>query len=293
MAGILFHDGRLPEARAQAGRYQQEQSFSAGCSGVVVLPTFHGPCSGCMLNCMYLLYCDETNFQKLTGDFFVYGGIVIEATKAADLAAQLITIRDQYKVPANFLVKFNPGPEGMSHQDFVGLKQAYMAAAAKYDVKLLVNLLLHDIAKDSDEARRNGINTLCYHFDCFLNRPTVSGLVLIDRFNDKKLDGHLQEKLAVGLTGKLPFGDRIEIKHIVGYHTTAIGQSHFCSLVDIVLGSLRFAINAFTQSKKKYEASAASILEQLSPLFFREGSSNAHSISLWFLDQEQQSLLSR
>jgi len=238
---------------------------------------------------MYLLYCDETNFQKLTGDFFVYGGIVIETTKAAGLAAELISIRTQYKVPAEFLVKFNPGPDGMSHKDFVSFKQAYMAAAAKYDVKLLVNLLLHDIATNSDEARRNGINTLCYHFDCFLNRPKVAGLVLIDRFNDKKLDEHLQEKLAVGLTGKLPYGGKIEIQHIVGYHITAIGQSHFCSLVDVVLGSLRFAINAFTQGKKEHEATAVSILKQLSPLFFRESSEKAHSISLWFSPKEVRS----
>jgi len=237
---------------------------------------------------MYLLYCDETNFQKLSGDFFVYGGIAIDGAKSGSLSDELVAIRKHYKVPADFLVKFNPGPEGMSHKDFIGLKQAYMAAAAKYDVKLLVNLLLHDIATSSDDARRMGINTLVYHFDCFLNRPKVPGLVLIDRFNDKKLDEHLQQKLAIGLTGNLPYSNTMRIDRVIGYHITAIGQSHFCSLVDVVLGSLRFAINAFTQKKAEHQASAEAILQQLSPLFFREVSlpfddgTKAHEISLWF-----------
>jgi len=240
---------------------------------------------------MYMLYCDETNFQKLAGDFFVYGGVTVEGDKARALSDELVTIRKKFRVPDDFLVKFNPGPAHLSHEEFIGLKQAYMTAAVKYEVKLLVNLLLHDIATSSDDARRMGINTLCYHFDCYLSRYKVPGLVLIDRFNDKKLDDHLQEKLAIGLTGKLPYGGQLAIDHIVGYHITAIGQSHFCSLVDVVLGSLRFSINAFTQKKAEHEKSAKSILNQLSPLFFREASAfydgtQAHEISLWFSPKE-------
>ncbi|MFC0397989.1 DUF3800 domain-containing protein [Paraburkholderia rhizosphaerae] len=240
---------------------------------------------------MYLLYCDETNFQKISGDFFVYGGIAINGVRAEGLSSELAKIRKRFCVPPNFLVKFNPGPQGMSHEDFIKFKQAIIATAVKFEVKLLVNLLLHDIATSSDDARRNGINTLCYHFDCFLHRPKVAGLVLIDRFVDKQLDEHLREKLAIGLTGKLPYSNTMAIKYIVGYHIAAIGQSHFCSLVDVILGSLRFAINAFTQGTKEHKASAAAILQQLSPLFFREASlsgdaNQVHSISLWFSPKE-------
>ncbi len=243
---------------------------------------------------MHLLYCDETNFQKLAGDFFVYGGIVIEGAKAKELADELTAIRKRFCVKPDFLLKFNPGPEGMSHQDFIGLKQAYMAAAAKHEVKLLINLLLHDIATSSDEARRNGINTLCFHFDCLLNRTKTSGLVLIDRFNDKKLDEHLNEKVAVGLTGNLPFSSSMKLNNIIGFHITAIGQSHFCSLVDVILGSLRFSINAFTQNKEEHHKSAGAILQQLSPLFYREKAltterTKASAISLWFSPKEVRS----
>lgn len=236
---------------------------------------------------MYLLYCDETNFQKLSGDFFVYGGIAVKGDKAKELADELAAIRHAFGVEPEFVLKFNPGPDEMAHQEFINLKKAYMAAAVKHEVKLLVNLLLHDIATNSDEARRNGINTLCFHFDCLLGRDKSPGVVLIDRFNDKKLDQHLTEKVSIGLTGNFPFSGAMKINNIVGYHIASIGQSHFCSLVDVVLGSLRFSINAFTQNKKEHEKSARLILQQLSPLFFREkgGISNGekvHPISLCF-----------
>lgn len=219
---------------------------------------------------MYLLYCDETNFQKLSGDFFVYGGVAIKGAKAKELADELAAIRRAFGVKPDFVLKFNPGPDEMLHQEFINLKKAYMAAAIKHEVRLLVNLLLHDIATNSDEARRNGINTLCFHFDCLLERDKSPGVVLIDRFNDKKLDQHLTEKVSTGLTGNFPFSSALKINNIVGYHIASIGQSHFCSLVDVVLGSLRFSINAFTQNKKEHQKSAAAILQQLSPLFFEK-----------------------
>ena len=235
---------------------------------------------------MYLLYCDETNFERSPGDFFVYGGVVIEVAKAAALSAEIEALRNSLGVPREYVLKFNPGPKGFSHEQFIELKRGVILAAQKHDCKLLINLLLHDVATSSEEARRFGINTLCYHFDCFLNRPKVGGLVLIDRFDDKQIDGQLKEKLAVGLTGKLPYSNEMKIDHILGYHYTAVGQSHFCSIVDVLLGSLRFSINAFTQGNEEYAATAKAILTRMAPLFFRESSEKVHEISLCFSPKE-------
>lgn len=236
---------------------------------------------------MYLLYCDETNFQRTSGDFFVYGGVAISSAAAGPLVSEIESIRNEMKVPRDYLLKFNPGPEGFSHGEFIQLKQGVIQAAVKNECKLLVNLLLHDIARSSDIARRNGINTLAYHFDCFLNRPKVPGLMLIDRFHDKQIDDHLKEKLSVGLTGPLPYTEELKLNRIVGYHFSAIGQSHFSSLVDVVIGSLRFAVNAFTQKNDAHKKSASEILLQLAPLFYRESDlSKVHPISLWFSPKE-------
>jgi hypothetical protein len=39
----------------------------------------------------------------------------------------------------------------------------------------------------------------------------------------------------------------VRLKNIVGLHYSAIGQSHYPTLIDIVLGTLRFGINSFTR----------------------------------------------
>ncbi len=228
---------------------------------------------------MYLLYCDETNFEKKVGDFFVYGGVVIPPGSANKLSAEIEELRAKLGVPQDYVFKFNPGPANFSHEQFITLKKGLIEIAAKHGVHLLVNLLLHDIAKSSEEARRYCINTLCYHFHCYLLRPDSHGIVLIDRFTDKQIDSHLQETLAVGL--HMIYSGDTKLDRILGYHYAAIGQSHFCSLIDVLLGSLRFSINAFTQKNEAHKESAQAILQQLAPLFFVE-SGVVSPISLWF-----------
>lgn len=110
---------------------------------------------------MYLLYCDETNFEKKAGDFFVYGGVVIPPELAHAISEKMDALYTQLGVPKEYILKFNPGPKEFSHDQFIELKKGVMEIAASCGVKLLVNLLLHDIAKTSEEARLFGVNTLC------------------------------------------------------------------------------------------------------------------------------------
>lgn len=131
---------------------------------------------------------------------------------------------------------------------------------------LLVSVILHDIATSPDVARRNAINTLCFHFDCLLSRSQSPGLVLIDRFTDSQIDNHLAEKFSIGVTG-LPHTNEMRLSNVIGFHYAAIGQSHFSSLIDIVVGSLRFAINAYTRNQQNNIETAARILEGLQPFF--------------------------
>jgi hypothetical protein len=131
---------------------------------------------------VHLLYCDETNLEERKGDFFAYAGVVVEGARARDLSHVIDGIRTAAKVPANYRLKFNPGPECLDHQQFIELKKAVIAAAIDAKVGLLVSVILHDIAKSPEIARLNAINTLCFHFDCLLGRIPGPGLVLIDRF---------------------------------------------------------------------------------------------------------------
>jgi hypothetical protein len=173
---------------------------------------------------VHLLYCDETNLEERKGDFFAYAGVVVEGARALDLSHVIDGIRTAAKVPANYRLKFNPGPECLDHQQFIELKKAVIAAAIDAKVGLLVSVILHDIAKSPEIARLNAINTLCFHFDCLLGRIPGPGLVLIDRFTDKQIDAHLAEKFSIGVTG-LPHTAELRLSNVVGFHYAAVGQS--------------------------------------------------------------------
>ena len=54
----------------------------------------------------------------------------------------------------------------------------------------------------------------------------ILAIILVDRFSDNKIDGHLREKLSVGLTG-MPYCKSMGLDKVLGYHYSAIGQSHF------------------------------------------------------------------
>lgn len=218
---------------------------------------------------MHLLYCDESNLEDKENDFFVYGGIVVEGGAALSLSKAVDKIRSDTGVPTDFCLKFNPGPPELNHSQFVALKQAVIEAAVEHQCTFLTSLILHNIAKSPDEARRNAINTICYHFHCYLVHQNSHGLVLIDRFEDKKIDGHLREKFSIGLTG-MPYSNQMRLDRIIGFHYSAIGQSNFGSVIDIVLGSFRFAVNAFTREDPGKLQTARNLLTLLAPLFYSE-----------------------
>lgn len=233
---------------------------------------------------MHLLYCDETNLEPKDNFFFVYGGVIIPGEKAKCLHDAIETIREDHSIPPDFSLKFNPKPERLTHQDFIQVKQSIIEAAIENSCIFLTSVILHKIATNPDEARRKEINRILYHFDCFLNRSSQYGLCLIDRFSDKQIDSHLRKKFSTGLTG-LPYSKEMRLKNIVGFHYSAIGQSHFSSVIDIVLGSFRYAINAHCDSKKDDQKMKAAkiLLKLIEPLFYRYASEkNISELSLNF-----------
>lgn len=230
---------------------------------------------------MYLFYTDETNLDPATADFFVYGGLAIPSDGAKALSQEIDAIRKSFGLPPESPLKFNPAPTGMAHEAFKQLKKAVLDATIASQCSFIANLTLHSIAKHPDEARRFAINSTAYHFDSFLSRRKDHGLVLIDRFTDAQIDDQLRDRFAVGVRG-MPFSATMRLNNIIGFHYAAIGQGHFGSLIDIVLGSFRFSVNAFTKKDDGRRASADSILNILAPLFVREDDGRVSEISLHF-----------
>jgi hypothetical protein len=231
---------------------------------------------------MYLMYSDESNLEAQDNTFFIYGGIAVDTEKAKTLSDSVQRVRDESGIPSDFVLKFKPEPENMSHSDFNECKKEIIRKAIENECILLVSLIHHDIALNPQEARRNEINRVAFHYNCLLNRRQSSGLMLIDRFDDSQIDAQLREKFLIGLHG-LPYSDPYKLDRVLGYHYSAKGQSNFGSAVDIIICSFRFAVNAYCRNEEPNLPTASRLLELLAPLFFREeGDSRVSELSLFF-----------
>lgn len=126
-----------------------------------------------------MLYCDESNLDRRENDFFE-------------------RIRTAAGIASDFTLKFNPCPPGMQHQQFAEVKKAVIETAVAHQCVFLASLTLHDIATTPDDARRNEINRICLHFHYHLGQLRDCGLVLIDQFDDSRINEHLRQKFHTG-----------------------------------------------------------------------------------------------
>lgn len=220
--------------------------------------------------------------QEANGDFLIYGGLMVDAANLPKLSSAVDAIRKKFGVPEDFHLKFNPGPEGFSHEQFIELKREVVAVAVEHDVKMFAYVILHDIATDAHTARRNGINTVCLYFNEIVGRLKDHGLVLIDRFNDdgNQIEAHLRTKFSTGVS--MPDGTK-RLGNIVGLHYSAIGQAHMPTIVDIVIGSFRFAVNVHTRNQDHLAKTASACCKMIEPLFLRDkAGAPIHELSFCF-----------
>jgi hypothetical protein len=152
-------------------------------------------------------------------------------------------------------------------------------AAGACEAKLVASFILHSVATTPEQARRFEINRVCFHFHCLLNRANDHGVVLLDTFADKTLNDLLSEKFLVGLKG-LPHSRIYRLDRILGFHLASIGTSNFCSLVDIVVGALRFCANSIVDEARR--ATALLLAQQLSPMCVRDPNGRVSELSLFF-----------
>ena len=217
---------------------------------------------------MYLLYTDEVNVDPESSDFFVYAGISIPCDVAGIISAEMEKVRRLFGYRQEDILKFNTveRPSHISPTSHREIKKTIMEMLPAYGVKLFASFISHDVAKDPDQARRFEINRICFHFNSYLIRENDSGIVLIDTFNDSRLAGILREKFSIGLRG-LPYSPTYRLERILGFHLACIGSSHFSSIIDIVLGSLRYAINSRLDPLKL--CVCKSLIDQISPMCIR------------------------
>jgi hypothetical protein len=230
---------------------------------------------------MYLLYTDETNVNPQTSDFFAYAGVAIPGDQAGQLSNRIDAIRAANGYRADDLLKFNTRerPVHVTPDQHRDAKQQLLAEAAGHGVKLFCSFILHRVATSPEDARLKAINRICLHFNYYLNRVLDHGLVLIDTFPSNSLFAILKQKFLIGLKG-LPYSESYRLDRLLGLHVASIGSSHFCSVVDVVLGSLRYAINC--RSDPQRQNVCATLLAQLAPLAVRSAAGKVEELSVFF-----------
>jgi hypothetical protein len=231
---------------------------------------------------LHLLYADEVNVRPDDSEFFVYGGISIPGSRAGQLSDDIEELRAKFGYRPKDILKFNTRerPRHIESEVHTEIKREIMKVIAHCEAKLFASFILHNIAKKgSEEARRQEINRICFHFNGFLHRVGGHGLVLLDTFNDGQRDIILREKFSIGLKS-LPYSPTLRLDRILGFHLASIGTSNFCSAIDIALGSLRFAINCRTDANK--HEIAMTLLRQIEPLCLRTDSGQIDELSLFF-----------
>lgn len=216
---------------------------------------------------MHLFYCDETNTNPNASEFFIYGGVSIPAETARALSKKIDEIRAEFGFAGSSELKFDTRsrPDNVNAGQHLEAKRQVMEAARQANAKLFSSLINHGIARDTDRAQRLEINRACLHFQLFLEDQEDAGLALFDTFGETAMRPILTEKFHVGLTG-LPHRDPYRLDRIVGFHIASMGTSNLCSVVDIVLGAMRFAVNAASRDEERPRQVAGTLLEQLRPL---------------------------
>jgi len=54
---------------------------------------------------MKILYCDETNLDRRSGDFLIYGGLMVDSDKVRDLSDDIEKMRRELGVPRDYKLK--------------------------------------------------------------------------------------------------------------------------------------------------------------------------------------------
>jgi hypothetical protein len=229
---------------------------------------------------MYLLYTDETNMNPTGSTFFIYGGIAFSTENAYSISNNIDSLRAAHGYKHEDKLKFTSYNCPHISQDVQrSIKSCVMRCATEHGSILFLSLINHKIAKSTDEARLKEINRVCYHFNRFLQHENDYGIVLVDNFQDDGLFPLLREKFGVGVRG-LPYSNVLRLDRILGFHVASIGTCNFSSVIDIVIGSVRYAINSIADPLK--HNTARLLLNQVAPLCLREDDGKVSYLSVFY-----------
>lgn len=195
---------------------------------------------------MFWLITDETNVEPQPGRFFIYGGLIMtpEQMSGAHEAIQEIRQKYGFSDADDFKFETRSRPQAMTIEKWTSAKREAITAAENLGITLIIYVVLHDIAgnKSVTQITEWAPNSVVAHFDMrFLAEKMSYGAVCIDRVDEKFGYRYLSSKFQEGI--KLPGRSPEKLRRIIHYSISCNGASHVSSLVDIVLGGMRYAVN--------------------------------------------------
>lgn len=218
---------------------------------------------------MHWFVIDETNKNPKPGQFLVIGGLVLRPKQVDKVHNAIEKIRKKHGYRDGDSLKFQVAsrPAHVTIEDATRAKRAVIKKLRKFKVRMIVYVILHDIAvnKSDRERMEMGLNTLVWAYHRLLSSEKTTGAMLIDR--DDAQHGHLvhlfQEGIKVGRSAP-QVRDRVVL-----FGMTANNSSHLSSAVDIALGGFRYCVNAASLDEEHgAHMTAKSIFRPLSRLIW-------------------------
>jgi len=194
---------------------------------------------------MHWFVTDETNNDFVAGAFFIYGGLVVTDAQLQEIHTAVEAIRTKYGYLPGDSLKFHTRsrPAQVSVADSKAAKQAVVEALERIGARLIVYVILHDIAQhqSADTRQKWALNTVTYAYYRLLAEENAGGVFLMDRDDDQHT--HLASLFQSG--PQMSDGRYVSVSdRIFLFGMTANNASHLSSAVDIALGGFRYCVNA-------------------------------------------------
>lgn len=186
---------------------------------------------------------DETNKDYVAGKFFIVGGLVFTEQQVEEVDQLARAVRDEYGFQRGDSLKFdtNSRPAHVSIEAHRNAKQALIRGLRDIGVRMLAYVILHDLCREQPyNTRMNyALNTLVYAYHDLLNHENTTGVMLIDRDNDRY--DHLESLFQNGLDFE---GRKFRVdQRIRMFGMTNDNASHLSSATDVSLGAFRYCVN--------------------------------------------------
>jgi hypothetical protein len=193
---------------------------------------------------VYTLLGDESNRTSIDGEFFIYGGLVLETSKLGELSEGVARLRTEHQLPPGHPLKFSLStlPEGWEKQQFHDLRSDVLRLATELGAKMIVYAVLHNVArtKSAEEVQRMGMNSILNRYSTFLEKKQSWGLAMLDQ--DNLIFKNIRE---IHRDGLIVDGKNINLgPQIASVLAFDANGSHLATVADLAVGAFRYCVNS-------------------------------------------------